>query len=152
MKTTIALLALCFFGISCSDHSAHERTNGYSETPVTKEDSLFQQVMNGHDAAMAKMGKLAGLRKQADRQIDSLRKHRSPDNDARISSLRDIAGKLKAAENNMNGWMEGFSIDSVKENKEKRIAYLESEKAKVYAVKDQLLLGVAEADSVLKRK
>ncbi|MBA4168602.1 MAG: viral A-type inclusion protein [Chitinophagaceae bacterium] len=117
----------------------------------TKEDSLFQEVMDGHDAAMARMGRLAGLRKEATKKADSLARIKTPAQEKLITSLRMVAENLQASENKMNAWMEGFSIDSAKNDKDKRIAYLESEKLKVNAVKDEVLGTVAVADSLLKK-
>jgi hypothetical protein len=149
MRKTVFIAAL--FVASCSDNSstAPERTNGYTHDMKTKEDSLFQEVMDGHDAAMAKMGKLAGLRKEATKKADSLAE--SSANGKLTTSLRMAAQNLQASENKMNAWMEGFSIDSAKDNKNKRIAYLESEKIKVNSVKDEMLGAIAVADSLLKK-
>lgn len=112
---------------------------------------MFQQVMNGHDAAMAKMGKLVGLRKRLAHRIDSLSKPGSRANKIARANLQDLADRLQASEAAMNAWMEAFSIDSAKNDREKRMAYLQSEVRKVDTVKDHLLANVAEADSILNK-
>ena len=60
-----------------SSSESTDRKDGYSQTATTPEDSLFQEVMNAHDTAMAKMGKMVGYRKQFDANVDSLKKAKS---------------------------------------------------------------------------
>ena len=45
-----------------------------------------------------------------------------------------------------------FSLDSLKDDVEKRIQYLTDEKMKVGKVKDAIINSLATADSLLKRK
>ena len=134
--------------VSCGS-STDERKNGYSSTPKNPEDSLFQDVMDLHDVAMSKMGKLAGYRKQFDAKIDSLKKVKSSAKESVTKKYGEISGELKQAEDRMNTWMEQFSIDSAQDDVKRRIAYLESEKSKVSAVKDEILSALAKADSAL---
>ena len=141
------LLALVIL-VSCGSNS-DERKNGYSNTPKNPEDSLFQDVMDLHDVAMSKMGKLAGYRKQFDAKIDSLKKVKSNTKESLTKRYGEISGDLKQAEDRMNTWMEQFSIDSAQDDVKRRIAYLESEKSKVSAVKDEILSALTKADSVL---
>ena len=134
--------------VSCGS-STDERKNGYSSTPKNPEDSLFQDVMDLHDVAMSKMGKLAGYRKQFDAKIDSLKKVKSSAKESVTKKYGEISGELKQAEDRMNTWMEQFSIDSAQDDVKRRIAYLESEKSKVSAVKDEILSALKKADSAL---
>lgn len=153
MKMSIVIAACVIVLASCSDRQqpSGERTNGYSqEGPKSEEDSLFQVVMNGHDAAMAKLGKLSGYRKRATREADSLANTKTAANKQRAEVLRTLADSLQASENHMNAWMEGFTIDSAQNDKPKRIAYLESEIGKVNVIKNELLGNVARADSLLR--
>ena len=153
MKNIILLTAILLAIVSCSDNApAAGRTNGFTPELKTAEDSLFQSVMDDHDAAMAKMGKLAGLKKQVSQKADSLVKAGTKANDAMISSLQSLGGRLKSSEDKMNEWMDGFSLDSAKEDAGKRLVYLQSEKVKVSRVKTELLESVAAADSLLKKK
>ena len=134
--------------VSCGS-STDERKNGYSDSPKNPEDSLFQDVMDLHDVAMSKMGKLAGYRKQFDAKIDSLKKVKSNAKESVTKKYSEISGELKQAEDRMNTWMEQFSIDSAQDDVKRRIAYLESEKSKVSAVKDEILSALKKADSAL---
>lgn len=149
MKLCI-FFALAFL-VSCADSSSGDRKNGYSDTPKNPEDSLFQDVMALHDQAMAKMGKLAGYRKQFDSRIDSLKKVKSPAGESLTKQYGEISSNLKVAEDKMNTWMEEFSIDSAQDDVQRRIAYLESEKAKVAVVRDEIYSVLSRADSVLRK-
>ncbi len=147
----IGILLAFVFLVSCGNNSSEERKDGYSETAKNPEDSLFQDVMNQHDEAMAKMGKLAGYRKQFDAKIDSLKKVKSSTKEAVGKQYEEISGELKKAEDRMNTWMQEFSIDSAQDNVERRLQYLGSEKTKVTTIKEEILSALAKADSVLKK-
>jgi len=149
MKLCI-LFAFVFFA-ACANSSSDERKNGYSDVPKNPEDSLFQEVMDLHDVAMSKMGKLAAYRKQFDARIDSLKKVRSASKESLTKRYGELSADLKQAEDKMNTWMQEFSIDSAQDDVKRRIAYLESEKSKVTAVKDEILSALSKADSALKK-
>ncbi len=107
--------------------------------------------MDGHDVAMAKMGKLAGYRKQVQQKIDSLAKVSSSAKSSAEKALKDLGAKLKEAEEGMDNWMREFSIDSAQDDKQRRISYLQSEKAKVNKVRDEIFEALNKADSLLKK-
>lgn len=147
----ILLGALIILTTSCNNGATEskDRTDGYSKAATTPEDSLFQEVMEAHDTAMAKMGKMVGFRKQFDAKVDSLKKIKSgADLQQKFTTL---STELKQAEDNMNQWMQEFSIDSAQDNPEKRVEYLTSEKVKVTKVKNEILSVVAKSDSALKK-
>ncbi|HUQ64628.1 MAG TPA: hypothetical protein VM101_00635 [Flavitalea sp.] len=147
----IPILLLCVFLVSCGGNASEERKNGYSETPKNDEDSLFQEVMNQHDLAMSKMGKLAGYRKQFVSKIDSVKKLKAPVKQPVIKTYEQLTFQLKEAEDQMNGWMQQFSIDTLQDNPHIRMQYLESEKLKVTTIKEEILSVLSRADSVLKK-
>ena len=145
-----SLIALVFL-VSCGSDTSEERKNGYSDSPKNPEDSLFQDVMDLHDVAMSKMGKLAGYRKQFYGKDDSLKKIKSSSKELLTTKYGEISTDLKHAEDRMNAWMEQFSIDSAQDDTKRRIEYLESEKRKVSEVKDEILSALSKADSALKK-
>jgi hypothetical protein len=142
------LLALGFF-VSCAGSPSEDRKDGFSNTAKNPEDSLFQDVMDLHDEAMAKMGKLAGYRKQFGSKIDSLQKVKSSAKESLTKKYNAISEHLKQAEDKMNTWMDEFSIDSAQDDTKRRIEYLASEKAKVSKVKDEIFSALSKADSAL---
>jgi hypothetical protein len=147
MKAFIYLFAIVIL-VSCGSEPG-ERTDGFSQPPGNPEDSLFQAVMDQHDVAMSKMGKLAGYRRQIDQKIDSLKKVKSPGAEDKSRQLTTLGTEITTAEEKMNTWMKEFSIDSAQDNIERRMEYLGSENTKVTKVKDEILAVVAKADSVL---
>lgn len=134
---------------ACADDAASSRKDGYSETAKNPEDSLFQEVMDGHDAAMAKMGKLSGYLKEVDKKMDSLKKVKSASKAALEKTYSSLGAALRDAEDHMNTWMREFSIDSAQDDTRRRLEYLQSEKLKVTKVKEELLAAVSKGDSVL---
>jgi len=143
----IALFALAACG---EDHSGH-RKDGFSETAKTPEDSLFQKVMDGHDEAMAKMGKLSGYRKQVESRIDSLKQVKSSAKADLSRQYEELKEKLKLAEDGMNQWMHEFSIDSAQDDIDRRMEYLRSEQVKVEKVKEDIFSVLQRADSALRK-
>ena len=150
MKTFIYSFLLIILA-ACAENSPEERKNGFSDTRKNPEDSLFQDVMDQHDEAMAKMGRIAGYREQFEAKIDSLKKLKSPTKESVEAKYKEISADLKKAEEGMNNWMQEFSIDSAQGNIERRLQYLESEKAKVTRVKEEIISALSKADSALKK-
>jgi hypothetical protein len=138
---------------SCgNDSQSSDRKNGYSADLKTHEDSLFHDVMAGHDAGMAKMGKLSGLIKTVKKQLDSIQQLPPAARAAASgcqSALSSVLTDLEHAQAGMNDWMEKFNLDSAKDNPDARVKYLESEKLTVNNVRDQMLSSIKTADSIL---
>lgn len=153
-RLMIALVSLSLFAPACNNGAdSGESTDHKSGPPApkTREDSLFHEVMEGHDAGMAKTGKLRGNIKETRRLLDSIGKlPASKVNAAYKQSLVDLQTALNKANTEMNAWMEGFKVDTLSDNKELRIKYLEEEKAKVTVVKELIYSALNQADSVLK--
>ena len=154
MKNTIVLsIAIaCLLIAACSDNTDKTRTDGFSDKPLTKEDSLNKEVMDGHDTAMAKMNRVRRYMVQIKKEQDSLTKLPAEQRDVLyLQQLGELEKDLSTAEQDMNNWMEAYNMDSAKDNKELRIQYLESEKEKVNAVKKRVLESVLRADSLLQK-
>jgi hypothetical protein len=153
-RLMIALVSLSLFALACNngaDPGEAAEHKGGPRAPKTREDSLFHDVMEGHDAGMAKTGKLRGGIKETRRQLDSIGKlPASKVNAAYKQSLTDLQTALNKANTEMNTWMEGFKVDTLSDNKELRIKYLEEEKVKVNGVKELIYAALNQADSVLK--
>ena len=141
--------------ISCNDskttHSGHVKNN----EPKTKADSLMNDVMDGHNIGMAKMGKLTRAEQRTRRLLDSIEKLPAKAREAAVPlkvKLDSLQKDLSYAEFAMNKWMEEFNMDSALNNVEERINYLGSEKLKVSKVKEAILGSLQKADSILKGK
>jgi hypothetical protein len=107
--------------------------------------------MAGHDAGMAKVGKLRGNIKETNRRLDSLGKVPAKQVNADYKkALIDLQASLNKADIQMNDWMTNFKVDSLSDNKELRIQYLKEEKAKVTVVKELIFSALSQADSLLK--
>ena len=152
VSATIALLVIGACKNSDSSEQS-ERKDGFSNILKNKEDSLFHEVMEGHDIGMARMIKITKYLTQIQKALDSINKLPATKIDEGYQqALIDLQEDLNYAEYGMNTWMEEFKIDSVKENKEKRIQYLESEKIKVLKVKEAILGSLQRADSIFSKK
>jgi hypothetical protein len=152
MNKLIFIIYTCVAMISCGDEPKSDRKNAFSETPRTKEDSLYKDVMDAHDVAMAKTGKLRRYLADIQARLDSLNKLPSAKLDKNYQQfLIDLQEDLNYADYGMNTWMEEFKMDSASGNKDLRIQYLQSEKEKVTKVKDNILNGLRRADSLFKK-
>jgi len=151
----IALVSLGLFTMACHNDASHEETGGhkgFGPALKTTEDSLFHDVMQGHDTGMAKVGKLRKNINETTRLLDSLNKVPVKKVDAAYKQvLVKLQADLKNADAEMNSWMEGFKLDSATDNKELRLKYLQGEKEKVTVVKEHILSALKQADSLLKR-
>ncbi|MBL7698414.1 MAG: hypothetical protein JNK79_09655 [Chitinophagaceae bacterium] len=142
MKKLLYFSVLIFFA-ACTGNSP-DRTDGFSESAGSPEDSLFNVVMNEHNAAMAKQRQIPGYQQK----IDSLAKGKSGSLKETYKSLNT---ELQSAYDGMETWMHEFSIDTLQDQPEQRIAYLTSEESKIIKVKNDILSAISKADSTLKK-
>lgn len=157
-KIILPILAICLLS-ACNnsgkeDHSQHGTKDGkaVAKSPV---DSLFDEVMAGHDEVMPKMGKVRGAQARAKAMLDSMAKLPVKAQDAAVElkkNLETLVNDLNYADFAMDKWMTEFNMDSAVNNLEMRLKYLESEKGKVTKVKEAILNGLAKADSLFKAK
>ncbi|MGZ5247872.1 MAG: hypothetical protein ACXWV5_12485 [Flavitalea sp.] len=138
--------------ISCEQKEEPVRTDGFTPILKTAEDSLFHDVMEGHDVGMAKMGRISKYITQSGQMIDSLKKLPSNStNKEMISRYEALKMQLQEADDDMSNWMMNFKADSL-EGKSERKGYLENEKIKVERVRVKIMDAVAAGDSLLTKR
>lgn len=141
----------CFIILSLFFMACNSGTSADSNEPEKSfNDSLLQQVIDGHDVAMPKMMKLERLQKEAQAALDSLTKAGAARHKDRISLLETTVKDLRAADIAMNEWMNGFRYDSLKDKPAERETYLKAQLESVNKMKDLVLKSITGADSVLK--
>jgi hypothetical protein len=143
--------------IACNNaDKQHEGHQGHTTgTPQTKEDSLYTDVMDGHNVGMAKMSKIRALQAEVKKVLDSIASLPARAQQAAApfkTKLDSLTTDLSYAEMAMDKWMSEFKMDSAKNNIEERIKYLTEEKLKVGKVKEAILGSLQKADSLLKAK
>ena len=151
MKYLVIITLMCI--LSCDNAGEQsDRKDGYTPQLKTKEDSLYHDVMQAHDVGMAKMGEIRRQQNKVQHELDSL--HKLPvgkADESRKRALLNLQEELAYADHAMFEWMQEFNVDSSKDDKQSRIAYLESEKVKVKKVRENILNGLARADSLFGR-
>ena len=145
------LIAAAVMAMSCGNNNG-DSNNAQSKTQA---DSLFDEVMDGHNVGMAKMFRLTKAEQTTKRLLDSIAK--LPDRARRAAGpfkvqLDSLQKDLSYAEFAMNKWMDEFNADSAADDVRARINYLEDEKLKVTKVKEAILGSLQKADSLLKEK
>jgi len=144
-----SLVAAAVFALSCSND------NGESKKAKTQIDSLLDDVLDGHNIGMAKLGKVARAEQATKRLLDSIAKLPAKARQAAEPlkvKLDSLKSDLSYAEFAMNRWMDEFNMDSAIDNAKERARYLEEEKLKVTKVKEAILSSLQKADSLLKVK
>ena len=144
-----ALVAAVIFALSCGND------NGESKKAKTQIDSLLDDVLDGHNIGMAKLGKVARAEQATKRLLDSIAKLPAKARQAAEPlkvKLDSLKSDLSYAEFAMNRWMDEFNMDSAIDNAKERARYLEEEKLKVTKVKEAILSSLQKADSLLKVK
>ena len=159
MKKYFFLLATAAIFLTACNNDKKESDSGHHKhdknSPQTQEDSLMADVMDGHDAGMAKYGKLQAMEKKVKASLDSISKLPAKARQELApykAKLDSAAADLNYAIFAMDKWMEEFDMDSAKDNIENRIKYLLDEKMKVGKVKEAILKSLSKADSLLKSK
>jgi hypothetical protein len=101
--------------------------NGESKKAKTQIDSLLDDVLDGHNIGMAKLGKLTRAEQATKRLLDSIAK--LPEKGRRAAEplkvkLDSLKSDLSYAEFAMNRWMDEFNMDSAIDNAKERARYL----------------------------
>lgn len=155
-KVFFIVVTLSSLLTACNDEGESEaakRKTGFATELKTKEDSLYHDVMEGHDIGMAKMNDLRNYLALVKHSMDSLSKlPASKIDEVYQQGLIDAEEDLNYADYSMFTWMGEFKADTLRDKKELRIKYLEGEKEKVTKMKENILSSIHRADSVLKRR
>ena len=152
MKIFILPLAVMLaLTLACNNTNKETKTDDKKAVA----DSLWEQVMEGHDVGMAKMSQLERAQNEAHRLIDSI--GRLPANLKNAAEpykvkLDSLVKRLSYAVLAMNKWMEEMNWEAKKLEVEARINYLKDEKLKVDKMKSAILNSLSEADTLLKKK
>lgn len=150
-KFLVSIIALGFLA-ACQNSAGHNHEQ--AEAPKTHADSLYQEIMDLHDAVMPKMGKVRGARDYAQQLLDSLHKLPSKTQAGLTEyqlQLEGLSTELNNADVDMDNWMMQFNMDTLANEPDKRVEYLSAEKLKVTKVKEAVISGLAKADSLLKK-
>lgn len=151
MKLFFSLFLAAAVFISCNDESSNTTSSG----DKAEADTLYKEVMDGHNIGMAKMPRLeeaqAGVRRMLDSigRLPEAARQASADLETRLNKL---SGDIQQAQDGMNKWMEDFKYDSAKNDISRRIKYLSDEKVRVSKVKEDILRSLQQADSVVRSK
>ncbi len=148
-----AIVVTLFIGCNNSDEKKEKEAD--KNTPGQHADSLYNDVIKGHDEAMVGWMRIEGRQKEISRQLDSIAK--LPEK-ARAAAellkakLSEVNSELQSAYDGMDKWMSEVNLDSAKNNPEQRIKYFTEEKLKVDKVKEAVNSSLQKADSLLKAK
>ncbi|MBO9563135.1 MAG: viral A-type inclusion protein [Niastella sp.] len=153
-RIKLFIVIAVLFATACNDQATDTpRKNAYSDKPVSKADSLRQEVMEGHDVGMAKIIYIRRYSAQIQLKLDSLNKLPPKQQDKQYQqTLVALHQALQNADKGMSTWMDKYKDDTLKDNEPLRIQYLESEKVKVDKVKTEILESLSRADSLLKQR
>jgi len=120
-----------------------------------KADSLDQEVDKLHGSAMGRAMQMKDAQKKLEAALDSI--SRLPANlltgaENYKHQLDSLLDRMKYADFAMEKWMEEYKFDSMKDDVQKRIKYLEAENIKIIKVKEAIVSSLQKADSLLHRK
>jgi hypothetical protein len=150
MKFIIVLLSILVF-TACNNKAKKS-----SSAPLTAQaDSLYKEVIAGHNEGMSGWMKIEDRKKDIQRLLDSVNilPEKAKAGAAQLKEkLSGVASDLQSAYDDMDKWMTNINLDSAKDNLEQRIKYLAEEKLKIEKVKLSIRTGLQKADSLLKAK
>lgn len=152
MKKIRLLTALAFLFVACNNSNEAGSSASDSKTSRLRSDSLMEEVMDGHNFGMARMTNLNETKNKIQRVLDSISKLPTTVQKASLQykmQLDSTYNWLTVAAYEMDKWMEEFNMDSAKDNEQKRVEYLESEKRKILNVKTAILGSLQKADTLL---
>ncbi len=140
-----------FLVVSCNNSNTSTEKD---ETRESASDSLMHEVLKQHDIGMAKMNRISDTKNRIQKALDSIAKLPT---DLQKRSLQyrmqldSTFNWLTVADRGMETWMNEFNMDSLKDNKEEQLKYLESERTKISNVNAAMIGSLQKADSLLKK-
>lgn len=144
---------LVFLFVSCSN--SNTSTDKNDKATESASDSLMHEILKQHDIGMAKMNKLGEAKNRIQHNLDSISKLPFALQKKSVQyrmELDSVFNWLTFADSHMETWMNEFNMDSLKDDREKQIKYLESEKAKISHVNDEMISSLHKVDSLLQKK
>lgn len=152
ISIVLAALILVFFTACKSKDEKKEKDIRAIEK--THADTLLHEIDEIHMQGMGKMAKLTTLRQEATKLIDSIMAGTKKADASYKKNLDSVLQDLATAEVMMDKWMIAFyaNTDTLSDNNEARINYLDAEKIKAANLRDFILNSIQKADSLLKVK
>ena len=138
--------------ISCNSSNTSNENN--NKTTESASDSLMHEILRQHDRGMAKMNKIGEAKNRIQHNLDSISKLSFDLQKKSVQyrmELDSVFNRLTFADSHMETWMNEFNMDSLKDNKEEQVKYLESEKTKISHVNEEMSGSLQKADSLLKK-
>lgn len=114
--------------------------------PRTLSDTLYREVMKGHDVGMAKIGELMRYQQLLRQKADSIDQTRN--GDTHKSILDSVLEELTQAEALMNQWMQEFEPDHAGSTEEEKTSFYLSEKEKIDTVNARILRSIERAKEI----
>jgi hypothetical protein len=136
--------------ISCN--SSNTSTENNNKTTESASDSLMHEILKQHDVGMAKINE---TKTRVQHTLDSISKLPFDLQKKSVQyrmELDSVFNWLTFADSHMETWMNEFNMDSLKDNQEGQVKYLESEKKKISQVNDEMINSLHKADSLLQKK
>lgn len=139
---------ICITGllIACNNNKKPEQENNAS-IARTLSDSLYHEVMKGHDSAMKDIGPLVRYKELVKKQRDSLTalKTKNPD---LLKVLAVVSDSLDNAETLMNTWMQEFDPEKTGKTEKEKVVFFTLEKEKVDTIKVRMTRSIQQAKTV----
>jgi hypothetical protein len=124
-------------------HDGHEHLHDAKETSPT--NTLYDEVMEVHDAVMPKMDDLYKLKRKLQTKIES-----TPDlTDAKKEELNQTIQVIDSASRGMMVWMREFKPTTPSMDEEEAREYLENEMEKINKVKRDIEGAIEKAQHEL---
>ena len=148
----VVRFAFVLLVISCNNSNTNTDS---TKTTESVSDTLMHDILKQHDAGMAKMNKITETKSRIQQALDSLAKLPTDLQNKSVQyrmELDSVFNRLTFADRHMETWMNEFNMDSLKDNKEEQVKYLESEKTKISQVTEEMARSLQKADSALKKQ
>lgn len=148
MTKVLAIIALLAVLTSCGNNTTPVENSGGNNAsiPRTLSDTLYREVMKGHDVGMAKMGELKRYQQLLRQKADSI--GQAKNGDSHKSVLNSVLEELAQAETLMNQWMVEFEPDHAGSTEEEKASFYLSEKEKIDTVTARILRSIEKAKEV----
>ena len=133
--TTLGFVLLGLFFVACSTSTQQSKLQSDIE-------QMDKEIMDYHDEAMPKMGKLLTLRSKINKQMDTC------EDEMLKYSLQQISYNLTKADNDMMKWMHEYKSPGINDT---AMHYLSTQRDIIKNVRNEVFTSIEKAEAVIKK-
>ena len=116
-----------------------------------QKEKLYDEVMDVHDHAMAKMDKIMSLKSELKEKIQTLEMDTTTDHSDEINEMNGLLQDLNASDESMMNWMREFHSNYETQSRDEVMDYLENQKRLIEQIGNNMNDVITDAEEYMEK-